>query len=282
MQIYVVAFLQKSESSPVSSASALLRDPQNASVLEPGKLLEIVSGFNLSHGMATETVPLPDEVQNISIPEQSIANLLSKSIQQSDTPVSSTWPAYDINAPQTDSTTVDSSYPGAVDVVRRSIDSEENNSTDESAMIPPYPYLVRKRSIDSDGCDSDENCSSQEESAEDELASTSTDSVDDTEKRSVESKMNDEDNSSTIEEDEKSSEENDEKTTKDDESSVDDNDISTVGYESTSSSSTISDTSLLDSVKMVRRSVDLNEEADTTSSSSSSTNEYNFYNYQVL
>uniref|UniRef100_A0ABD2XLN7 Uncharacterized protein n=1 Tax=Trichogramma kaykai TaxID=54128 RepID=A0ABD2XLN7_9HYME len=93
---------------------------ENNSVLEPGKLLEIVSGFNLSHGMATEKVELPSGVQNFSFPKQTIVDLLSKSLAQSDSMIASS------STPQTLLT----SYRNA----KRSVDSDESksSSSDES------------------------------------------------------------------------------------------------------------------------------------------------------
>ncbi|XP_014237964.1 uncharacterized protein DDB_G0271670-like [Trichogramma pretiosum] len=101
---------------PVSSGN------QNNSVLEPGKLLEIVSGFNLSHGMATEKVELPSGVQNFSFPKQTIVDLLSKSLAQSDSVIASS----SSSTPQTLLT----SYRNA----KRSVDSDESksSSSDES------------------------------------------------------------------------------------------------------------------------------------------------------
>ncbi|XP_058790326.1 uncharacterized protein LOC131663744 isoform X2 [Phymastichus coffea] len=232
-----------------ATASTLLRGPENVSVLEPGKLLEIVSGFNLSHGLATETVPLPNEVQNISLPKQSIAGLLSKSLQQSDSLTTVTIPAYDFNTPQSDVAITDitsDSHPYADGISKRSADlKESNSSSDGITVIPPYPYIVKKRQIDSDENDSDDDSISENNTTEEIVDVINKGNS--TEPRSIDSEMYDNDNNGTITEE---TAENGKRSVKEDDSLIDNSSFSTVEYDSTSISSTMLDSGVKDNYKV--------------------------------
>ncbi|XP_023248048.1 uncharacterized protein LOC106636470 isoform X2 [Copidosoma floridanum] len=169
---------------------AAARGPQNGALLEPGKLLEIPSGFNISDGLATEKVALPDEVQNVSVPKKSIVDLLSKSLGQSDaslTTVSSSSihkllkrsvAHMDSNNTSTTTTTIGSLVDYSA-MVKRSADlQEDGDATTENTK--DFTTFVEKRSIDySDEDDSDSDESSSSSSSAAEIGKTSVDSTTD-------------------------------------------------------------------------------------------------------
>ncbi|XP_031782110.1 suppressor protein SRP40-like isoform X2 [Nasonia vitripennis] len=245
-------------------ASSFPNGSENDSVLEPGKLLEIVSGFNLSSGVATEKVPLPSEVQDFSLPKHSIVELLSKSLPQADDAApmiesSSEAPSYFVGK-----RSVDDDDDDDEDDDSQSNDSESTEDDDDSQSDDAD---LEKRSAESDEKDDSSDSKSDGSSATNSgsSSSTTTENV----KRSTDS-GDDADSSSTTENGASSTTESATNTGIAKRSIDSDEDDS----KSDSSEESTQKTSTSTSRKETKRSADEDHDDDDDDSSASNSTEY--------
>ena len=102
-------------------------------------MLHFVSSFNLMDGASTEKVALPQEVENFSIPKQSIENILTKSISNPNDVQSPTTPLnYETTPLPTINEAYGDNYAGAeskIDEFVTEIGEDIDNSTDDDVII---------------------------------------------------------------------------------------------------------------------------------------------------
>lgn len=141
--------------------------------------MEIASGFNLTNGLTTEKVSLPDEIQNMNIPKQSLSDLLTKSLTQTNGSLTSVNSPHFVGKRSVDSSLFDTpenktngdDSSSGVDIVKRSDnemkdqDDSSNVSmmettttpTDDPAETDVNNHFVMKRSVDQDMSDENKN-----------------------------------------------------------------------------------------------------------------------------
>ncbi|OXU27027.1 hypothetical protein TSAR_005989 [Trichomalopsis sarcophagae] len=234
---------------------------ENDSVLEPGKLLEIVSGFNLSNGVATEKVPLPSEVQDFSLPKHSIVELLSKSLPQADDAApmigsSSEAPSYYVGKRSVDDDDDDDEDDDSQSNGSESTEDDDDSQSDDADL--------EKRSAESDEKDDSSDSKSDESSATKSGSNSST--TTETVKKSTDS-GDDADSSSTTENGSSSTTESATSTGIAKRSIDSDEDDSSSTTENDSSSTTESATS----TGIAKRSIDSDEDDSKSDSSEEST-----------